>query len=573
MKLKFFVIGACYSGYMFKEKLLGNLANGNIEMVYQHQHDTFVSMMTKPLEMDLTGATSKYQWDFNHFAESIFKKDMLTKIKQMKPDYIVLDVTSEDICPIIQIDEETYITLNYYIRTSSIYEKLKNGREIPVGTEERYELFKTYAIKFFEAVRLVLPDVKFILTKTRACQELYNPLLRERSMFEYYSKVERQNELRRRHEEFILQNISDIRCLSMVDEYNVADTLIKNNYNYDISHNHFAVDFYRRQYHKLQDIVIADMLGGREKTRYFNQAVCIMATDDFPMLLLQAKIYKDFFRVYINIDIGSIGNVFTEEQILRLRKVPNVFVLAKYPSPKGSYNELLAMLEISEMAFDNPDVSYIHYTTSNDMPIRPINAIYQYFEKSANQNSFLNNHADGNRAEMKKVAEYTYKYYHYFYNGDENDRNVKQMSDESIRHQKSVGIARNTIGEFKEMYKGVIGGSLTREAYEYCMNYSKAHPEYMKDIKFIRLRTEFFFHTILLNTPSMKDKLVSGIRGGKHDWLWDFTKQDYMELQISDYRKLKSNTNTLFVRKISSKNKELIQELLKDIKTPYTLEE
>lgn len=573
MKLKFFVIGACYSGYMFKEKLLGNLSNGNIEMVYQHQHDTFVSMLTKPLNIEFSGASSKYQWDFNHFAGSVFKKDIIHKIKEMKPDYLVFDVVSEAICPIIKMDEETYITSNYYIQTSSVYEKLKHGREIPVGTQERYELFQKYVIQFFEIVKKELPEIKLILNRTRATQEVYNPLSHERAEFDYYPKIEKQNELCRKYEDFIIQSISDVRCLSMLDEYHVADTLIKNNYNYEISHNHFAVDFYRRQYHKLQDIIIADFLGGRERTRYFNQAVCIMAVDDFPILLLQAKIYKDFFRVYINIDTNSIGKTFTEEQIARLREVPNVSVLAKYKTPKGSYNELLAMLEISEMAFENPDVTYIHYTTGNDMPIRPINAIYQYFEEGAGQKSFLNNHADGSRSEMKKTAEYTYKYYHYFYNGDENDRDLKQMSEDSIRQQKKMGVSRNSIGEFTEMYKGVIGGSLSREAYNYCMNYVKIHPEYMEDIKFTRLRAEFFFHTILFNVPDMKEKLVSGSRGGKHDWLWDSVKQDFSVLGTEAYRKLKANSNIMFVRKVSSADKELIQEILRDIKTPYTLED
>lgn len=572
MKLKFFVIGSCYSGYMFKEKILGNLTNGNIEMVYQHQHDSFISMMTKPVDMDLKGATSQYQWDFNHFADSIFNKDIIEKIKKTRPDYILFDTYAEAFCPIIKVDEDSYITSNYYIKTSTVYEKLKGREVLDVNDVKRYELFKKCVVEFFQAVRAELPDVKLILVRSSATTELYNPLKKEHSIFSYYKKIESTNELRLKYEQCILENVPDVRSLSMRDEYNVADSMIQSDYNYEISHNHYTVDFYRRMYHKLQRIILADLLGGQEKTKYFNQAICIIATDDFSMLLLQAKIYKDFFRVYINIDVGSIGVVYTDEQIDRLRKIPNVCVLAKYKSPKGSYNELVAMLEMAAMGFDNPDVKYVHYTTGDDMPIRPINEIYKYFETSAKDCSYLNNYSNGDRDEMKKVAEYTYKYYNYLYNADERDPVIRDMLHESICHQKKNGIERNAIGEFTDVYKGVIGASLSREAYMYCMEYVKKHPEYMEDIKFTRLCSEFFFQTILFNAKELEGKVCGGIRGGRHDWLWDSVKKDYAEVDLESYKKLRAGEDSLFIRKVTSKNSEVLKEILKDIKTPYYLE-
>ena len=72
---------------------------------------------------------------------------------------------------------------------------------------------------------------------------------------------------------FFLENIENVRCLDMTDEYNLADSRIRDDYNYEISHNHYEVEYYRRQYHKLQNIIISDMLGGREKTRYFNAQI------------------------------------------------------------------------------------------------------------------------------------------------------------------------------------------------------------------------------------------------------------------------------------------------------------
>lgn len=571
MKLKFFVIGSCHSGYMFKEKLIGNYTSGNIELVYQHQHDSVIGMMSEPLEIELRGVTSKYQWDFNHFAESIFKKDIIPKMKETRPDYLIIDTYAEGACPVIKISDSVYITGNYYINSSSVYSQLNAERILETDDPERFALFEKYFRMFINAVRAELPDLKIILVKTHSTTELYDSEGKSRTIFHYADKVEALNARRDMYDEFILENVEDIRCLDMTDEYHLADSLIRDNYNYEISHNHYAVEYYRSQYHKLQNIIISDFLGGREKTKYFNQAVCIRAYDDFSLLLLVTKMYKDFFHVYIHIDSESIGREFTEEQIARLRKIPNVNVITKYKAPKGSYNELLAWLEMSDMAFQNPDVKYVHYTTSMDMPIRPINILYEYYEKEPGNRSFLNCHANGDRKEMEKVASYTYRQYHYFYNEDETEPGIKEMMEASVQKQKSMGVCRNNIGEFTQMYKGVIGGSLTREAYEYCKGYVKEHPEYLEDIKFTRLRTEFFFHTILFNAKEFEDKLVGSTRGSKFDWIWDEKKKDYAELDVSTYEKIRENPGVFFVRKVSSASRELVDIILKDVKSPYSM--
>lgn len=557
---------------MFKEKLLGNYSCGNIEMVYQHQHDAFAGIMSQPLKMDISGATSKYQWDFDHFAKPLLEKIVVQKIIETKPDYIVIDTYSDAGCPLIKINDDVYITSNYYLNSSSIYEKIPKMCVYGVDDIQRFELFKKYFNMFVEMLKQNCPNTKIILVKTRSSCELYDYDRINRKIFHYADKVEMLNKRREKYDRYILDTVENVRCLDMTDEYELADTGILKDYNYEISHNHYSVEFYRREFHKLQSIIIADMLGGVEKRRYFNQAVCIRAYDDFPLLLLMSKIYKDFFKVYIHIDADSIGRDFTPEQISRLRKVPNVSVITKYKTPKNSYNEVLALIEMSEMAFSDKDVQYVHYLTSMDMPICPVNQLYDYYNKRTDGQCFLNCHANGSKTEMDKIAPYTYRYYHYFYNDDEKIPYIKQMIDDSIKKQKEMGITRNTIGEFADVYKGVIGGSLTREAFEYCKDYMTSHPEYLEDIKFTRLRTEFLFQTILFNSKEFENKLVKNTRGSKIDWIWNEKERDYTKLSVENYNKLKQNVNTLFVRNVDSDNEELLNMILKDIKTPYKLE-
>ena len=498
--MKFFVIGSCYSGYMFKDKLLGSFANGNIEMVYQHQHDSYIGIMSEPVSADLKGVTSKYQWDFDHFAESVFRKDILEKIKQTSPDYIMLDSYAEVVCPVAKISENQYVSNNYYISSSSLSDLIKKAEIIDVFDERRFALFEKYFSLFIEKVRGICPDVKFILVKAHAAYELFNCNTKESSLFAYNAKTEKINALRDKYDEYILKNVEGIKCLDMTQEYYPADTLIAENFSYEASHNHYADAYYKEEHHKLLNIVIDDLLNEQKKTKYFNQAVAIRAYGDFQMLFLLARIYKDFFFVYILINRDDIGTKFTFEQIERLRKIPNVYVIAKDRAPKGSYNELLGLMDIAKMAFSRPDMNYLHYTADSQMPVRSSMALYNYFEKEAGNRTFLNLYYNGSREAIEKTADYTYRYYYFFYNEDLSDPLVFEMYNESIRSQKKLGIKRNGIGNFSRLYKGVYGGSITRRAFEYCRDYVKANPDYLEDIKFTRLGSEFFLHTILFNS-------------------------------------------------------------------------
>lgn len=233
MKIKIFLIGSCYSGYMFKEKLLGTLANGNIELVYQHQHDSLISIMTNPLEVELKNVKSKYQWDFNHFAESIFKKDIFEKMKELQPDYLVFDTWAEAKCPLIKIDEQTYITNNYYVSTSSIVEQFSNSDILLPDTSERWELFERYAIAFFEKLHKELPKTKVILVRSRGAEEI----LEKSGARRFFSarEIAELNLLREKYNRFILDNVSGIRELCMAEKEYLASEKINDDYGYAIS--------------------------------------------------------------------------------------------------------------------------------------------------------------------------------------------------------------------------------------------------------------------------------------------------------------------------------------------------
>jgi len=567
MQLKVFLIGSCYSGYMFKEKIIGRQASENIKLVFQHQHDSLISIMTDPYMIDLTAARSKYQWDFNHFAESVFKKNIFDKLSEYRPDYLLLDLYAEAICPLIMISEQCYLTKNYYIETSTVYDQLSNYRIIDPFDDERKKLFDIYAVEFLKKIKEIVPDIKIVLLRAKAAESLKR-MDGSWSPFKDIELVRRQNNLRSEYEEKIIR-LEDVYVLNMADKYPVASELIYDQYNYAISSNHFDVSFYLEEYSLLKNIILKDILYKEKlRSKYFNQAIVLIAKKDPKMTYLLAKMYKDFFKVYVCVDRKLVSDIFNYNIINNLNALPNVSVSINYDLQGGTFSELSAIINVSDAAFSDTEVHCVHYTSDLDMPIVPVNRLYSFFE-SNNGKSYLNLFADGNRGDMARIEDSVFRYYYFDANSDNSE--MKRKVGESVDEQKRKGIFRNKIGEFTELYKGIMCGTISRNAYMYCKEYVKKHPEYVDDIKYIRQKSEFFFHTVLYNSEIFKNKTEWGKRGGLHSWDWDEDVSDFRRVDEQLYRKYKKMENSLFIRNVVSSETKLVETILKDIGSPYCL--
>lgn len=566
--MKIFCIGSCFSDHMFRNKIMGNYSYGNIELVYHHHHDSFISLMSDPVDVDPEGAKSVYQRDFNCFAASILKKDIIKKISEMQPDYLLLDDFGERACPVLKINDTTYLTDNYYIHNSTIMEQIKIQETLPIISEKRFDLFKKYFALFLDALEAVCPDIKIIYVLMPPTLEYVNADYTKSSLFPNRQNIDVLTSLDKKYSEYFLNNIKNVQTLEMKSEYGTADSIFAYNYISSFNHNHFDINHYKKEQHKLTNIILNDLLGENKKKRYFNQAVIISAYEDFSLLLLLAKIYKDFFYVYIYVNRTLLKNKFTDEQILRLRQIPNVHVIAKDEAVKGSFCETRCLLNIMETAFSNSDINYIHFSTDTQMPIRSVKEIYSFYE--SRNSSFLNLNFSSDQKDIK-TAESTYKYYNYFYDKDLKNPDNKKMYDSCMKKQAELGIRRTGIGEFQTVYKGDYGGSLTREAYNCFIKYIQEHPEYINDIKFTRLGSEFMLHTVLFNSNELSGRVIGGLRGGKASFDWDSEKNDYAAADIEKYKKIRNNREYLYIRKVSSGNRDLVNMILKDIKSPYTL--
>ena len=278
------------------------------------------------------------------------------------------------------------------------------------------------------------------------------------------------------------------------------------------------------------------------------------------MLRLICELLCNTFKIYVHVD--KLSKEITEEHISELNSMKNVYAIKKYECYWNSYNHLVALIELAKMALEDKDINYIHFSSGEDLPIKSPEGIAMFYDNSGNK-GFLNFQFPD--AMTDKAVRECWEYYHFLYNGcDVRKAPFCDYVEDMINWQKKHGISKTGLGEFKKIYKGVIWSSLTREALEFCFRYADRHPDYIEDIKYTRIRDEFYFHIILFNHADFEQKVI---KDGKHGMYW---KNGFYYMTIERYKNCEK-AGKLFIRKVSSKQEELINYVLEKISSEYRL--
>lgn len=229
------------------------------------------------------------------------------------------------------------------------------------------------------------------------------------------------------------------------------------------------------------------------------QAYLITAYKDFDAVYELASFLCMEDCVYLHID--SKSEEIGKAQRMRLSELPNVTLIDTYRISWGGYAHVSAFLRLMVLALANPSVSYLHFLTGEDFPVRAPAEIHDRFVDS--DRIYLDYLT---QQEFPPQVEMRYRYYNLF-----PDKNVKnpflwQLQDKTCRLQKLLGIRRKKFGEFDRLYKGLLYISLPRDAAEDIIAYVSAHPEYEKAMYSTQIPEEFFFHTLLLNDSFAEGK-------------------------------------------------------------------
>ena len=284
------------------------------------------------------------------------------------------------------------------------------------------------------------------------------------------------------------------------------------------------------------------------------QAYLITAYKDFAAVYELASFLCEYDKVYIHIDKKST-DIGTDEMNM-LNELPGCEAFSAYSIAWGGYTHVQAIMSLMERAIADEEVTYMHFLTGEDFPLRSPEMLQEIFTKEEHIYLSFIPEKDFNDAVKKR-----YYYYNLFQNKNVKNPFLWQLQNFTVNAQKLLGIRRKSLGEFTTIYKGLVYMSLPKAAAVDILQYVKAHPEYEKDLYRCQIPEEFFFHTLILNERfaggKWKDRVIDKeLRymnwergdGGSPVYL---EEDDYDELAKGDY---------CFARKVHGKESAKLKE-------------
>lgn len=283
------------------------------------------------------------------------------------------------------------------------------------------------------------------------------------------------------------------------------------------------------------------------------QAFLITAYKDFPSLYELASYLSENNRVYIHVDEKSreIG----EKEIKKLNNLPNCMAISVFDIAWGSMNHVYAIGELLVRALQDEDISYLHCITGEDYPVVSTEEMEERF---LNSNKIYMDYFEPSQLSNEVIVRY--RYYNLFPNKNVKNPFLWQLQHLTIMVQKLLHIRRKGIGEFTDVYKGLVYVSMPRKAAEYIADYCEKHPKYLADLEKCQVPEEFFFQTLFMNS-SFKEQVI---RGNLRYMNWEsgdgsspayLTMEDYEPIIHGDY---------IFARKFQrEQSKELKEALIK----------
>lgn len=217
------------------------------------------------------------------------------------------------------------------------------------------------------------------------------------------------------------------------------------------------------------------------------QALLVTAYKNEEQLIKLLSSAYGKFRIYVHIDNKSNIDPQSIQTVL-----PGTKIIKLYEVNWGSLNHLKAIMELLKIAIEDHN-EYYHIISGQDIIVRKLDD-FDFFK-------------DNEKIYMSFIGEDVFndviwKRLHYWivtsnsvmrnpYDGKVN-RAINRIQD-------IFRLYRTSIGNFREVYKGVVWCSFPFDAAEYVLNYYKENKG-LKEFDHIHIPEEFFFQTVLGNS-------------------------------------------------------------------------
>lgn len=277
-------------------------------------------------------------------------------------------------------------------------------------------------------------------------------------------------------------------------------------------------------------------------------AILITAYKEPEQLKSLVTLLSNEFVVYVHVDKSSVD--ICEEDIVALNSMRNVKCLSKYKIVWGGYNHLLAILYLLEKCLLNKSITYVHTISAQDIPLKDL-SYFKKLEVDDMAYMSLSTTDDFDNEVMARLNSiYVFPNAHNLF--------TKILYSATKVFSRFLMPKRNSIGEYAEIYKGMVWVSLPRDIAEFVNERRCMDKRFLRGLKYTYIPEEFFFQTVIMNSKYSNRVVRKNLRYTQ----WERRNGSLPAiLDLSDYDRI-VESNALFARKV---DKRISFELLKKL--------
>lgn len=172
---KVLVIGSCFSRSIFCSSPYFNPSYKKyFEVVYTSFHNSFISMMSQPIDEDYTLYEDLMIQEIKPYVAMEFQKNIIEIITQLQPDFIIIDHYIEATAPIIQFNQQVLFTYNKYFAESIFKSNFSECEIIYPGNPKHQELLGEAFRHFAAQLKKYHPSIPLITLGGRLSRHKIN---------------------------------------------------------------------------------------------------------------------------------------------------------------------------------------------------------------------------------------------------------------------------------------------------------------------------------------------------------------------------------------------------------------
>lgn len=292
------------------------------------------------------------------------------------------------------------------------------------------------------------------------------------------------------------------------------------------------------------------------------QSVLITAYQDPDNLFDLLNYFGPHFAVYLHLDRRVVAGWRKQGILSQLTRHPAVrYLSTRYSVHWGGINHLLAILELSAKAAEQPDCGYVHLITGQDFPLISKEELLDFPNKALGK-SFLDYSKLPSPYWPRENGGFDRLRYFHLYDIMDIGR-YSDLDRKVLNIQRRLRISRPLPRKI-QLYGGSTYWSLSADCVRYIAKPGIPQKRLLKRLQYCFCAEEIYIQTVLVNSPHSPTLACTNLR--YIDWTGNHDRERPAVLDQRD-ASAALESKALFARKVDSRVSEVFK---KDVRRRWT---